>query len=245
MRLLVVGIHHERPDCVVFVAGTGTDVGKTWVASQLISKFKSFGHFVFARKPVQSYDADGRLDELDAVVLARSSGEDPSQVCSPQRSYEVAMAPPMAARVLDRPPFTLKDLAEELRWPERSETGLASIGVVESAGGVRSPIAEDGDTVDLACQLDPEVVVLVGDAGLGTLNSVRLSVDALKTALGGARGPRGTKTEILVALNRFDVTSELHRLNARWLREVYGLELFVVPGDVDGLVRRILGLISR
>ena len=77
------------------------------------------------------------------------------------------------------PPFTVADLVER--------AGLAApasgVGLVEAAGGVRSPLADDGDAVDLAAALRPDRVVLVADAGLGTINAVRLAV--------GAAGPRG------------------------------------------------------
>ena len=49
--------------------------------------------------------------------------------------------------------------------------------------------------------------MLVADAGLGTINSVRLSVGALA-------GPRG----LVVFLNRFDAADDLHRRNRDWLR---------------------------
>ena len=69
---------------------------------------------------------------------------------------------------------------------------------METAGGVRSPLAgDDGDAVALAGSLMPDVVVLVADAGLGTINAVRLTVAALDpvletredTAAGGGAQP--------------------------------------------------------
>ncbi len=56
------------------------------------------------------------------------------------------------------------------------------MGLVETAGGVRSPLAADGDCLDYCAALDPDVVVLVADAGLGTINAVRLTLDALAPA---------------------------------------------------------------
>ena len=78
---------------------------------------------------------------------------------------------------------------------------------------MRSPLADDGDVVDLAAKLDPEIVVLVADAGLGTINAVRLSVTAL-----GAR-------PVVTMLNRFDEELALHRENRRWLQERAGIRV--------------------
>ena len=184
----------DRPPHLVVVAGTGTEVGKTWVAAALA---RLLAPDVAARKPAQSFDAP----PSDADVLAAATGEDPDVVCLPHRSYPVAVAPFMAAARLDRPPFTLDDLLAELRWP----VGVR-VGIVEAAGGVRSPIASDGaDTVALCDALRPDEVVLVADAGLGTLNAVRLCVDAL------AGHP------VTVLLNRFDAGDPLHADNRAWL----------------------------
>src|SRR5690606_33502688 len=93
------------------------------------------------------------------------------EVCPAHRSYTVAMAPPMAAEVLGLPAPTLDELLDELVWPQPPP----DIGWVETVGGPRSPIAVDGDAVDLTERLDPDAVVLVADAGLGTVNAVTLS----------------------------------------------------------------------
>ena len=71
---------------------------------------------------------------------------------------------------------------------------------------MRSPQAHDGDVVALAGLLAPDIVLLVADAGLGTLNSVRLSVDALPDA-----------APVVVVLNRYDEGNDLHVRNRRWL----------------------------
>ena len=79
-----------------------------------------------------------------------------------------------------REPFTIADLADEVAQSAPRD----AIVLVESVGGVRSPLAADGDTVALVAALQPALVVLVADAELGTINVVRLSVDVL------ARAPR-------------------------------------------------------
>ena len=132
------------------------------------------GVAVAARKPAQSFDPDDEAAATDAGVLAVATGEDPHAVCPDHRWYPVALAPPMAADALGRAPFTVADLMAELRWPAG-----AHVGLVEGAGGPRSPLAADGDNVDLARALRPDSVVLVAGAGLGTLNATLLSAAAL------------------------------------------------------------------
>jgi dethiobiotin synthetase len=200
------------------VVGTGTDIGKTWVSARLLTALRQAGATVAARKPAQSFEpADDRAG-LDSALLAAASGEPPETVCGPDRWYEVAMAPPMAADALGRDPFTIADIVAELAWP----AGGVEVGLVETAGGVRSPQSHDGDAVALAAALDPDLVVLVADAGLGTINAVRLSVDVL---------PAGT----VVVLNRYDPDDPLHAQNRRWLTERDGMAVVTLPGQEAAL----------
>jgi len=200
----------------VFVAGTGTDVGKTWVLVELLTELRRRGHDVAARKPAQSF-APEEVGSTDAELLAAATDSRADTVCPGHRWYATPMAPPMAAAALGLPPFGINDLVRELDVAHTA--GGASV-FVEGAGGPRSPLAADGDNVDLARALGAQVAVLVADAGLGTINAVRLSVDAL------------TGFDTLVVLNRYDATDDLHRRNAAWLAEAG----YQVLTSVDALV---------
>ena len=188
-----------RPELLIAVLGTGTEVGKTWAGARLIASFRERGHTVAARKPVQSFDPDDAAPS-DAQVLAAATGETPEQVCPSHRCLPLPMAPPMAATALDLPPFTVAELCDEIDWPDGTE-----IGLVETVGGPCSPIAEDGDSVDLAVSLWPDVVVLVADAGLGTINAVELCRRVIPIR------------PVIVLVNRYDAGDSLHRQNVVWL----------------------------
>ena len=121
-----------------------------------------------ARKPVQSF-APGGSEPTDADLLARSTGEPSDDVCPAHRRLPMAVAPPMAAAELGLPAFTIAELVTEVRISLPVDH-RDIIVVVEGAGGARSPIAEDGDTVALAHALAADRVVIVADAGLGTIN---------------------------------------------------------------------------
>jgi dethiobiotin synthetase len=206
------------------VVGTGTGVGKTWVSARLLTGLREAGVTVAARKPVQSFEVDDDPSGLDAAVLGAASGEPAQVVCPPHRWYEVAMAPPMAAARLGRPAFTIEDLVGELSWP----AGGVDVGLVETAGGVRSPQADDGDAVALSAALVPDAVLLVADAGLGTINSVRLTVGVLPE-------------NVIVLLNRYDTSNELHALNRQWLIEREGLRVLTVPEEEQTLIALVRG----
>src|SRR4051812_48449960 len=127
------------------MTGTATEVGKTWWGRATLDILRSRGITVAARKPAQSYEPD-ELGETDAEILGRASGEAAEIVCPSHRWYPVAMAPPMAADVLGLPRFTIGELVAEMA-PASTDPG--SIRIVEGAGGPRSPLAADGDSVSL------------------------------------------------------------------------------------------------
>ena len=208
----------SRPGRLVVFTGTGTAVGKTWWAAAAARTLRGRGTSVAARKPAQSFAPDDGA--TDADVLGAATGAPPDEVCPRPRWYELPMAPPMAADALGRPAFTIADLVAELCWPPSTD-----VGIVESAGGPRSPRAHDGDTVDLAVALAPDALVLVADAGLGTVNAVRLAAAALHGI-----------APMTVAMNRFDGDNDLHRRNREWLVERAGLD---VVDSVEALLTRI------
>jgi dethiobiotin synthetase len=190
----------------------------------LLEAWRAAGLSVAARKPAQSFTpGEG---PTDAEVLGAASGEDVEVVCPPTYWYGLALAPPMAAAALGLPVPTVADLVGGISWP-----GATDIGLVETAGGVRSPQAGDGDGIDMVRAVAPDHVVLVGDAGLGTINAVRLSLEAL-----------GTVPTPLVILNRYDASSDLHQRNLAWLRHTDGTD--VVEGSPEGLDRAARRLAS-
>ncbi|MCO8126570.1 dethiobiotin synthase [Acidimicrobiia bacterium EGI L10123] len=208
-----------RPELLVGVCGTATEVGKTWASARLAEHLVGGRRTVAARKPLQSFDpADDAA--TDAEVLAAATGEDPDHVCPEPGWYPVPMAPPMAAAALGRPCPTLAEVVAGITWPADG----VDVGLVETVGGVRSPLAEDGDSRDLVRALGVDLVVLVADAGLGTIDAVRSGVDAL------------APLPVVVLLNRFDEADDLHRRNRDWLAQRDGLD--VVTG-VDGFAARL------
>jgi dethiobiotin synthetase len=210
-----------RPDRLVVVLGTGTGVGKTWAACAVTRHLRGAGTTVAARKPAQSYDPRDPTP-TDAELLGAASGEPAERVTPAHRWYAVPLAPPMAVDVLGAPPFSIADLVDELAAGWGSGAGTA---IVETAGGACSPLAQDGDCIAFTAAIGASDVVLVADAGLGTVHAVRATVRAL------GRPP-------VVLLNRFDPRAphDLHARNARWLRERDGLD---VVTDVSALAERI------
>ncbi len=156
----------------IFITGTDTGVGKTYVGSRIVAGLKAHGIAVTARKPVESgCERDGdRLLPADAMAYAEALG-DPSaleRIC-PFR-FEAALAPPSAAR---RAGVRLR--MQDLVTACDHNNGLL---VVEGAGGFYSPLAEDGLNADLASTLGLPVLLVAANR-LGCINHVLLTLEAV------------------------------------------------------------------
>jgi dethiobiotin synthetase len=157
----------------IFITGTDTGVGKTWVGTQLISNFVNLGINVVPRKPVESGWSE-RIEETDAWELANAASQLGllDEVC-PNR-FPDAIAPARAAK-LSGISLTLKMLLRQCKQNVGSQDYL----VVEGAGGFYSPMAEGVLNADLAESLGLPVILVVNDK-LGAINQVLLNVEAIQ-----------------------------------------------------------------
>ena len=155
----------------VFVTGTNTEVGKTYVSSLLAQALVSRGLRVGVYKPVASGCAfkDGQLHSEDAEQLWVAAGKPLSLIdVTPQR-FAAPLAPNVAARNEGRSvdPGLLRTGLEV--WNEFDFT------IVEGVGGLLSPISDDDLVVDLAADFGLPILVVVAN-GLGCINHTLLTL---------------------------------------------------------------------
>jgi dethiobiotin synthetase len=154
-----------------FVTGTGTGVGKTFVTAMLAAHARTTGRRVFAFKPIET--GCNPLGE-DQELLARAAGDWQQGELRNLYRFTRAIAPLAAAQAEDR--------AIDLDQVERVfQHGFAQadLALVEGAGGWRVPITEAEDMASLAVRLGLPVIV-VGTAGLGTINHTLLTIEAIE-----------------------------------------------------------------
>ncbi len=155
----------------LFVTATDTGVGKTEVACALVAAARAAGLDVGAMKPAQAGTAPGEPSDADRLGAAAGGGDPPELVCP----YRLAapLAPAVAARLEGREIRLDRILAVAGALAARH----AAL-VVEGAGGLLVPLTERETFADLAVALGLPVLV-VARAGLGTVNHVALTVEAL------------------------------------------------------------------
>ena len=164
----------EAPLRIVLV-GTGTSVGKTWVGIALLHEFTRRGFRTIGLKPIES----GVTDEgaTDAAGLGRAGSIRPS---TPPYRFVPPVSPHLAARLAN----IAVDLDQPLKYIQSQESGSAGVNpeivVVETAGGLFSPISETLVNWDLARALDPSRWVLVAPDALGVLHDVTATLEAAR-----------------------------------------------------------------
>lgn len=167
----------------LFIAGTDTGIGKTWVATRLLAALGDAGYRAAGMKPVAAGAAmtshglrnDDALD-LAAAGNVRLPYDLTNPLCLPD-----ATSPHLAARAAGRciEVDSIKSALDQIKQ-------LTDVIIAEGAGGWLAPIGEPaqagepGPTMqDVARALGLPVVLVVG-MKLGCLNHALLSADAIR-----------------------------------------------------------------
>lgn len=162
----------------LFVTGTGTDIGKTYVSCALIRALKAKGSAVDAFKPVVSGFDPKDATASDPARLAAALGT-PSEVfrIAPRR-YRAPLSPNIAAR-LEGDTLSLDDMViDAVARAAEIRDGLL---LVEGAGGVMSPLTDGETNLDMIAALGAPVLLVAGSY-LGTISHVLTALVALRAA---------------------------------------------------------------
>jgi dethiobiotin synthetase len=206
----------SKPPPGLFVTGTNTAVGKTYVAAMIARDLRLQGYRVGVYKPAASgCRREGHeLVADDALELWNAAGRpgELARVC-PQ-CFELMLAPHLAAidqgQTID--PALLRSGIEY--WRERSD-----VIVVEGAGGLMSPLGDDEYNADLAHDLGYPLVVVTRNA-LGTIH------ETLTTLIAAAAYGEGLDVAGLVLNSPFpsrddsSIASNRAELEARAVADV-------------------------
>jgi dethiobiotin synthetase len=160
----------------LFITGTDTGVGKTYIAAGVIAALRSRGIQVGAYKPVVSGSTAGPGGPVwdDLVRLQAALGGDvPIERIGPQR-FQAPLAPPVAAR-LEGKRVDAGLLRSGIDWWR----GRVEVVVVEGAGGFLSPVTETESIADLAVSFAFPLLV-VARMSLGTINHTLLTLEAAR-----------------------------------------------------------------
>ena len=167
-----------------FIAGSGTDVGKTYVTASLVRGLRAQGSRVRVCKPLASglpSPADPAFASTDPALLLAAQGLPVTartlDACSPWR-FSAALSPDMAAAREGRS-VRFEDV---VGWSRAvlAEPDFDHV-LVEGVGGVMSPITADATGLDLAAALGLPVLLVCGSY-LGSISHGLTALRALSAA---------------------------------------------------------------
>lgn len=199
----------------LFITGTDTDVGKTYIGSQIVSLLYEMDVSILPRKPIESGCEliNGELRPADAKhyydVVEKNI---PLTDICPYR-FQPAISPQRAARLVKQS-ITIKEMKNACLKNSTSDDFL----FVEGAGGFYSPLCEDGLNSDLAKALQLPVLLIAKDQ-LGCINHILLTADAIQ---------KMGLTLCAVILNRKDVTYDGVMDNLDDLKKYFEIPIYLV-----------------
>jgi len=181
----------------LWVLGTDTGVGKTWVSAALARAWAAEGPVVY-RKPFQTGVASAAEAAADARAL---------DFPGVQTETGVVLALPLSPLAAAEAEGRVLDLDGLAAWALRPVEGARIL--LEGVGGVMVPLAPDRHFLAWATGLKIPAV-LVARGGLGTLNHTLLSAEALML--------RGWRLEAVLVNPGLDGTQAAATTNAAILR---------------------------
>jgi dethiobiotin synthetase len=160
-----------------FITATGTDVGKTYVASGLIRHWRAAGRTIDALKPVASGFDPAAVDKSDSGVLLSALGRPvtPAEIdrISPWR-LAAPLSPDMAAEREGR----RIDFDAVAKHSRDAIAAAKDVLLIEGIGGIMVPLAGKYTVLDWMAALDVPLVLVTGTY-VGTLSHTLTCLDVL------------------------------------------------------------------
>ncbi len=158
----------------IFISGTNTEVGKTFITLNIIKFLESKGTRVNPYKPVETgcKKKSSELIPHDSTLFYKAINKriDLNQI-NPYRFVEPIS--PATAIKRSRRKIYIQNYSEKLK-----DLPSGDITLIEGAGGLCSPLASDGYNIDLIKKINAPTILVAKDE-IGVINNVILSVNML------------------------------------------------------------------
>lgn len=208
----------------IFITATGTDVGKTYVTALLVKKLRqsglNAGYYKAALSGAEMID--GRLVPGDAKYVCDIAGLDDDPAALVSYLYQTPVAPHLAAR-LEGAPLEMDVVQRDFAAMTQKYDHV----VMEGAGGIICPLRDDETArihlIDVIKTLNLPVII-VADAGLGTINAGLLTLEYAKKHQIGVTG---------FILNRYETKNFLHEDNKAQLEKLGNVPVLACVTEQD------------
>lgn len=208
----------------IFITGTGTDVGKTYVTALIVKKLKQAGRNPAYYKAAMSgndRDEAGELIPGDALFVKNISGiSQPLEEMCPY-VYENAVSPHLASRI-EGNPVKLPVVKEGFEKVCKAYDYVT----MEGSGGILCPLCYDEGKIwleDIIKELSFSCLI-IADAGLGTINSVVLTAEYMRAKNIPVQG---------IIFNHYHPGDTMEEDNLKMCGEMTGVQVLACVKDGD------------
>ena len=214
----------------IFITATGTDIGKTYVSALIVKKMREEGFNCGYFKPVLSgvVEKDGKLIESDCNYVVNTAKIPTNADDCVTYWWKEAVSPHLAAK---RAGMEI-DIAKIKSDFDKKNKEFDYL-LIEGAGGITCPLRlENGEKYilkDLIKELEAPIII-VADGGLGTINSILLTVEYARA------------NDIKIAgiiLNNYEKDNFMHQDNLKQVEYLTGVKVIATVergGDEIGLL---------
>lgn len=207
----------------IFVTGTGTDIGKTYITALLIRKLRNAGfNACYFKAAVSGNERTPKgLIPMDADYVNRIAGINGDLNEMVPYVYENAVSPHLASRIEGNPVEMNVVRSCYDRLAEKYDCIVA-----EGSGGILCPIRFDDQIIwieDIIKELNMDTII-VADAGLGTINFTVLTIDYMKHKNITVKG---------IIMNHYHTGDVMEQDNIRMIEYMTGIKVIACVKDND------------
>lgn len=220
----------------IFITGTGTDVGKTYISALIVKKMRECGYNCGYFKPVMSgvTELNGHLIDSDTnYVIQMADLEILPNECT-SYWWKEAVSPHLAAKRSHQ-----EIDIEKIKYDVNQMSKRFNYLLIEGAGGITCPLIINNEENYLLKDLIWEMglsIIIVADAGLGTINSTLLTVDYAKSNGIDVQG---------IILNNYESDNYLHWDNLEQIEALTGINVVATVGHNSNDIMLLEGLFKE
>ena len=211
----------------LFITGTGTDIGKTYVTGLIVKKLVDSGRQASYYKAALSGaepGPDGRLQPGDALFVKEMAKLPAPVEKLVSYVYREAVSPHLAAKINAQP----IDF-DRVKRDFAAARAACEFLTMEGSGGIICPLRWDDEQKVILDDLVKALALpalVIADAGLGTINAVVLTIEHLRAREIPVRG---------IIFNHCHPGNFMEEDNARMVEEMTQVPVlaYVQPGDKE------------
>jgi len=208
----------------IYITATNTNIGKTYTSLKLIDTFSSLGYRVGVMKPIETGVSNNPVDA--ALLLNRAKKTNPDfagitleDVCPIQ--YKLPAAP-FVAKEKEKIDF------EKLKKAHNKLSKHCDILLIESAGGVMTPIEDNLIMMDFAAFFKTSTLLITDDQ-LGCINNTLLNMQLFKSY----------KEKFVWCINQKSTDGSFETVSLPYFKAKFN-KVLTVQNDIEEIAKNLL-----